>query len=74
MSCNTTTSYLGVCSHVLKRLYRTLRLDKGELKDELRLWHPNGAKVNQVRDDCKTQVLGMANEIAPVLQEMLKEV
>lgn len=73
IACNTTASHLGVCSHTLKRLYRTLRLDERELKDELRLWHPNGAKVNQVREGCKVQVLGMANEIARVLQELLKD-
>lgn len=74
IACSTTTSHLRVCSHALKRLYRTLRLDERELKDELRLWHPNGAKVNQVEEGCKIQVLGMANEIARVLQELLKEV
>lgn len=50
------------------------RLGERELKDELRLWHPNGAKVNQVGEGYKTQVLGMANEIAHVLQELLKDV
>jgi hypothetical protein len=50
-----------------------MRLETGELKDELRLWHPNGAKVNQVGEACKIHVLGMANEIAHVLQEMLKD-
>jgi len=74
IACSTTTSHLRVCSHTLKRFYRSLRLDERELKDELRLWHPNGAKVNQVGEGCKIQVLGMANEIARVLQEMLKEV
>ena len=73
ISCNTTSSHLGVCSHSLTRLYRTQRLDEKGLKDELRLWHPNGAKVNQVGESCKTQVLGMANEITHVLQELLKE-
>ena len=73
IACNTTTSCLGVCSHSLRKQYENLRLDEQELKNELRLWHPNGAKVNQVGENCKVQVLGMANEIAHVLQEMLKD-
>jgi hypothetical protein len=47
-------------------------LGEKDLKDELRLWHPNGLRVNQVGESCKAEVLGMANEIAHVLQEMLK--
>jgi hypothetical protein len=72
-ACNTTISYLGVCSHSLRKQYEILRLEIGELKDELKLWHPNGAKVNQIGESCKIQVLGMANEIAHVLQEVLKD-
>jgi hypothetical protein len=72
IGCNTQPSYLKVCSHGLRKLYQDSRLGEKDLKDELRLWHPNGAKVNQVREGCKMQVLGMANEIAYVLQEILK--
>jgi hypothetical protein len=73
-TCNTRSSYLGLCSHGLRKLYETSKLEERELKDELRLWHPNGAKVNQVGESCKAQVLGMSNEIAHVLQEMLKTI
>jgi hypothetical protein len=43
------------------------------LKDELRLWHPNGARVNQVSGEYREKVLGMANEIVQVLQETLED-
>lgn len=55
-----------------EKTLRRFGIGERALKDELRLWHPNGAKVNQVGESCKIQVLGMANEIAHVLQEMLK--
>ena len=57
----------------MKKLYETSKLEERELKDELRLWHPNGAKVNQVRASGRKQILEMANEIAHVLQEVLEE-
>lgn len=71
--CNSRPSHIGVCSHRLKKLYETSRSDENELKDELRLWHPDGAKVNQVGTCCRKQVLEMANEIAQVLKEMLED-
>ncbi|KAG9567267.1 hypothetical protein KCU71_g2543, partial [Aureobasidium melanogenum] len=37
-------SHIGVCSHRLRKLYETSRLEEKELKEELELWHPNGAK------------------------------
>ena len=71
--CNSRPSHIGVCSHRLKKLYETSKLEERELKDELRLWYPNGAKVNQVRASGRKQILEMANEIAHVLQEVLEE-
>lgn len=62
----------GVCSHLLRKVHETSTLDEKELKDELRVWHLNGAKVNQVEAGCRKQVVEMANEIAQVLQEILK--
>lgn len=71
--CNLRSIYTGVCSHRMRKLYETAQLDEKELKDELRLWHPDGAKVNQVGKCCRTEVLEMATEIAHVLQEILEE-
>lgn len=71
--CNSKPTHIGVCFHRLKKLYETSRLEEKELKDEMRLWHPNGAKVNQVGAGCRKQVLDMANEIAHVLQEILED-
>ncbi|KEQ95432.1 hypothetical protein AUEXF2481DRAFT_696946 [Aureobasidium subglaciale EXF-2481] len=71
--CDTRAAQLGICSHLLKLLYKVSRLDEIEMKDELRLWLPNGARVNQVGESCRKQMLGMANEITQVLQEILKD-
>jgi hypothetical protein len=74
IACKMRISSVGICSHGLKKLYEDSKLEEKDLKDELKLWHPNGAKVNQVRENCKIQVLGMANEIAHALQEILKDI
>lgn len=71
--CSSRLTHIGVCSHRLTKLYQTPQLEEQELKDELRLWHPNGAKVNQVGMGCRKQVLEMADEIAHVLQEILED-
>lgn len=72
--CNFRSIHTGVCSHRLRKLYETLQLEEKELKDELRFWHPDGAKVNQVGTGYRQKVLQMADEIAYVLQEILKDV
>ncbi|CAD0099738.1 unnamed protein product [Aureobasidium mustum] len=71
--CDSRPTHIGVCSHRLKKLYETSKLEEKELKDELGLWHPNGAKVNQVGAGGRKQILEMANEIAHVLQEVLED-
>ncbi|CAC9885468.1 unnamed protein product [Aureobasidium pullulans] len=39
--CNLRSDYLKICSHRLKQFYIDSNLEEKELKDELRLWHPN---------------------------------
>lgn len=71
--CNLRSDYLKICSHRLKQLYIDSNLEEKELKAELRLWHPNGARVNQVSGEYREKVLGIANEIVQVLQEILED-
>lgn len=72
-TCYNILSPISICSHGLRELYKDSRLEEWELKDELRFWHPSGVTVNRVADRSKAHVLGMANEIAHVLQEMLRD-
>lgn len=70
--CTSTSRYLHLCSHGLRKLYGDAGLGFEELRDEYRFWHPNGARVNRVREEFRGEVLGAANEVVQALGGLLE--